>query len=176
MAKASFTTTTMSFINTVFEKADLDKPFGVAALAKLKPTPTGSSTIAARVSNKPHRNTKLYQVLLSKFSIDTYGSTLLEEMAVLMHEMMFYDAKDMLLISFKDFRECVEAHVEKRKASKEQKVHIECPPVGVLSAVWQATRTTTSTKTERVVSDLLLPEDLRLTQTAFERDVTLSTP
>ena len=70
---------------------------------------------------------------------------------MLMYEMMYANAKDMLLISFNDFRACLETHVEKRKTSKEQKAPIECPPEGVLI--------TTSIKMEQVVSDLLLPED-----------------
>ena len=114
-AKASFTTTTMSFINSIFNKARLPKLFGVEDLENLKtnPKPKDSDKPPAPKSTKPHRETKLYQVLLTRFSVEIYGEPMLERVAKIMHEMCFFDSKDMLLLTFQDFRECVDAYVEK---------------------------------------------------------------
>ena len=141
-AKASYAQTTMSFINVVFEKAERIKPFRVTNLEQMKQNQTHSSGLTATEEEEPYKQSKIYQVLLSKFPIASYGSERLEQMAKLMYEMEFFDATDMVNLSQRDFQRYIESHIAKAEEAKEGSTKdIKITP-GIVNALWQATRPT----------------------------------
>ena len=171
-AKASYTQTTMAFINVVFGKAERTQPFLVPPLDSIKQKHSNTTTLLP-TSNEPHRQTKLYQVLLSKFPISSYGSERMENMATLMYEMEFFDAKDMVDLTQRDFQRFIEQYIAGLDTAQAKQYKIT---PGIVNALWQATRPKLNRIQDDVVAtDILLPADVRLTPEAYERDPVGST-
>ena len=136
------------------------------------PKPKDSDKPPAAKSTKPHREAKLYQVLLTRFLSRyiryTCAGACREDCARdVLFRLQGYACTNLPRLP----RVCRRVFREIGARLPEEERH-GLLPAGILSVVWQATRPTLNqvdTRNDPVFSDVLLPADVRFTQEAFER-------